>query len=300
MSDVDIALVTPSYAYDFERCRILVESVERFLPAHVKHYLFVNHADRELFRPLQSSRTLLVAAEDALPKGFHYDANANTWTFGPDSVPVGGWLVQQIVKLGCTATLAEPVLVMCDSDVTLIRDVDPAIFARDDKVRLYRRIGGIGPSMLEHAAWHRNACALLGVEPDPPPMTDYIGMLISWDRALVLRMLDRVEQVTEGRWFEQIVRIRQFSEYILYGVYADKVLQGEGRFVADERRLCLTHWQPEPIDASLLESFIGSMEDDDVGVMITARLDMDAGLRRAINQAATLRARSTPPVRSAL
>jgi hypothetical protein len=300
MTDGGIAFVTPSYAPDFERCRTLVESIDRFLPARVKHYLFVDRSDLELFRPLQSRRTVIAAAEDILPDGFRQNREAKRWEFGNDSTPVSGWLVQQIVKLACTAFLAEPVLVMCDSDVALIRDVDPTIFACNDKVRLYRRIGGIGASMVEHAQWHRNACALLGVEPDPIPMTDYIGNFISWDRDLARNVLDRVELTTGNRWFAEIVRMQTFSEYILYGVYADKVRADDGRLAPDERRLCLAHWTHDPIDASSLESFVASMEADDVGVMITARLEMDAGVRRDLMQAAMLRAKSNPPVRPAM
>lgn len=298
-SEPGIAFVTPSYAGDFELCRILVESAARFLPSNVKHYLFVDRADLEMFRLLESDRTLIAAVEDVLPSGFRH-VSANAWSFGRNSKPVAGWLVQQIVKLACAAILSEPVLVLCDSDVALIREIDPAVFARNDRVRLYRRIGGIGPAMVEHARWHRNACELLGLEPDPLPMTDYIGNLISWDRKLVLRMLERVEQATADSWFEAIVRMESFSEYILYGVYADKIVRDDRRLGADERRLCLTHWTLDAIDESSLESFVDSMEEADLSVMVTARLDLDVRLRRAIVRAAIERARTNSPVLPAI
>ena len=53
------APVTPSYAGDFERCALLVETARRCLPPDILHHLFVDRRDIELFRPLASARTRL-------------------------------------------------------------------------------------------------------------------------------------------------------------------------------------------------------------------------------------------------
>jgi hypothetical protein len=291
-----IAIVTPSYAYDFERCRFLVESVLRFLPPSVKHYLFVDRTDLAMFACLQSDRTIVAAVEDIIPGTFRHVVGTNTWVSLAEPDPIGGWLMQQIVKLACAKTLAEPVLIMCDSDVALVRDVEPAIFSRPGKTRLYRQPFGITPQMTHHAEWYRNACRLLGVEAERTPTVDYIGNLISWDRALVLRVLDRVESVTGDSWYDGIVHARSFSEYMLYGVYADKVLKDDQRLGADARGLCHSHWGLDAIDESSIESFVDAMQPDDLAVMITARLEMSAEVRRAIVKMAIRRARLQPPV----
>src|SRR5580692_7261500 len=60
------AIVTPSYYVDFERCKFLVETTERYVASHVKHYVVVDRSDQKLFAPLASSRTHVVLKEDVL------------------------------------------------------------------------------------------------------------------------------------------------------------------------------------------------------------------------------------------
>jgi hypothetical protein len=46
------AIVTASYAPDFERCRLLCETMDRFVSGFSKHYLLVEHGDVATFRAL--------------------------------------------------------------------------------------------------------------------------------------------------------------------------------------------------------------------------------------------------------
>ena len=61
------AIVTPSYGPDFDRCRLLVESVKAFVPGGVEHVLLIDRKDVPAFRPLAGPRTRIVAVEDVLP-----------------------------------------------------------------------------------------------------------------------------------------------------------------------------------------------------------------------------------------
>src|ERR1700722_6338854 len=61
------ALITPSFRLDFERCALLTESVERFVPPHVTHYLIVDRRDVPQFRALEGKRTRLLVVEDIVP-----------------------------------------------------------------------------------------------------------------------------------------------------------------------------------------------------------------------------------------
>ena len=47
-----IAFVTQSYKPDFDVCKLLCKSIDRFSP-NVDHYIFVNEEDVKLFKSLQ-------------------------------------------------------------------------------------------------------------------------------------------------------------------------------------------------------------------------------------------------------
>ena len=51
------ALVTASYAPDFERCRLLCETVDQYVTGFSHHYILVEHNDVAQFRALESART---------------------------------------------------------------------------------------------------------------------------------------------------------------------------------------------------------------------------------------------------
>jgi Family of unknown function (DUF6492) len=269
MSTSEIAIVTPSFARDYELCRALNESVLRFVPAPVKHYIFVDRCDLALFRRLQGPRTVIAAIEEILPPGFFKAPYSKKWWVSiPARYPAKGWLVQQLAKLSATHVLEERVVVNMDSDVRFIRPVDLTVFAQGGRTRLYRKPGGIVDGM-KHVTWHHNVCALLGIEADDLPMDDYVGNVISWDRRVALNACARVEAVTGLPWHVAFTRRRRVSEYLLYGLYVDKVAgpQAAGIWV-DERSWCHTYWGPEPLLETDVEAFAAALKPDDVAFSI--------------------------------
>ena len=50
------AMVTASYAPDFERCRLLCETIDRFVTGAPRHYILVEQRDVALFRQLGNAR----------------------------------------------------------------------------------------------------------------------------------------------------------------------------------------------------------------------------------------------------
>lgn len=270
MSAPDIAIVTPTFARDYELCRALNESVLRFVPAPAKHYLFVDRCDEALFRRLEGPRTVVTAIEDILPRGFFKVPFSNKWWFSLRAqYPAKGWLVQQLAKLSAPHVLKERVVVNMDSDVRFIRPVDAALFVRDGQTRLYRKPGGIVAGM-QHVGWHYNTCQLLGVEPDDAlPMDDYVGNMISWDRKVVLDACARVEAVTGLPWHVPFTRKRKVAEQLLYGLYVDKVVgQESARVWIDERAWCHTYWGPGPLGHEEVQRFVADLKDDDVAFSI--------------------------------
>lgn len=291
MSGSDIAIVTPSFARDYELCRALNESVLRFVPDSVKHYIFVDRRDLALFQRLAGPRTVIAAIEEILPPGFFKVPFSKKWWLSISAqYPAKGWLVQQLAKLSAVHALKERVIVNMDSDVRFIRSVDLALFAGDGQTRMYRKSGGIVAGM-EHVEWHRNVCRLLGVEADGVPMDDYVGNVISWDRRVALNACARVEAVTEMPWHVAFTRGRKVSEYLVYGLYVDKVIGQEAAGVwVDERSWCHTYWGPGPLAESDVEPFVAGLQNDDVAFSIAGYSGTDDRVTQAALRLALARA----------
>jgi Family of unknown function (DUF6492) len=263
-----LAIVTPSFARDFERCRELNESIVACAPAGATHYVIVDARDLSLFKRLENERTVVAAIEEVVPRGFFKLPYSKWWLSARALYPAKGWLVQQLAKLSAHRIFSERVQINVDSDVRFVRPFDASLFVRDGKTRLYRLPGGVHAGM-EHVKWHPRVCRLLGVTPDALPMDDYVGNVISWDRAVVARALDRVERITTSPWHVAFTRARLVSEYLLYGLYVDKVSGPQAAGVwHDDRSWCHTYWGPAPLHASAVEGFARAMLPDDIAISI--------------------------------
>jgi hypothetical protein len=284
MSDNRIAVITPSFERDFALCRSLNKSVVEFMPSGVQHYIVVDSRDVRLFSQLANSRTLVIAKEDVLPGGFKRLPGMNRWYSRDTLLPISGWLVQQIAKIAMAMRLDEPTLLMVDSDATFVRDVDPRIFTRDGRTRLFKSSGAIvgkTSAMEYHITWHENAARLLGIPAAPLPLDDYIGQVISWRRELVLGMCQHIESVTNASWFKSIARTLQVSEYLLYGVYVERVAQSDAIWV-DENPRCNSYWHDRPVAHHEISDFVASLNPEDLALMISAHSSTDLRVRDLI------------------
>jgi hypothetical protein len=279
-----IAVVTPSFARDFTLCSELNESVLTHLPASAKHYIIVDNRDLDLFSVLEGARTVIMAVEDVIPKGYFKLPHLKSWWFSSAAfVPAKGWLIQQLVKLSVARMLDEDVQVNVDSDVRFVRPVDASLFVGGGKTRLYRKPGGVFAGMV-HVKWHKNVCRLLGVREETLPIDDYVGNMISWNRQLAIDACAHVEAVTGGPWHCAFTRGRLVSEYLLYGLYVDKIVGRDAADVwLDERSRCHTYWGPGPLPASQVEEFVNAIAEDDVAFSIAGLTGTD----REVTQRAT-------------
>jgi hypothetical protein len=282
-----IAIITPSYRRDFELCRTLNASVLEFLPAAVKHYVFVDRRDVHRFRCMRGERTIVAAKEEIMPGGIFQLPGMNRWISPATPFPISGWLVQQIAKIATAELIDADVLVMVDSDALFVRDVEPSVFATNGITRLYRCPDAITANKQSHVTWHRNACRLLDVTPDELPMDDYIGQVISWDRQIVRRMCAHLEQISGMSWQDTLAKARDVSEYLLYGLFVAKVIGAPGNVWIDERSRCKTHWELSPLRDSELVKFATSLDDGDFAVMISSHSGTSSKIRRSAVELAT-------------
>ena len=138
------AVVTASYAPDFERCRLLCETMDRQLSGVAHHYILVEHRDVALFRQLETGSRTVVDERDLLPRWLRVvDDPASLFRrrvwLSLKTQPLRGWHVQQLRRIAVAAHAKEDVLVFCDSDVAFVKPFDLSAFWHDGKVRLFRR-----------------------------------------------------------------------------------------------------------------------------------------------------------------
>jgi hypothetical protein len=242
------AIVTASYAPDFERCRLLCETIDRFVTGASCHYILVEDRDVALFRQLETRTRTVISERDLLPQWLRpYDDpfslfRRRIW-LSHKTQPLRGWHVQQLRRIAIAAHAREAVLVYCDSDVAFLKPFDCGAFWRDGRVRLFRRDDGVADALSNHEAWSRNAGRALGIgEPAISPH-DYIATLISWRRDAVQAMCSHIEKVHSRHWVEVIASARQFSECMIYGRYVDEVIGGAAHFHGAEE-FCRVQWFP--------------------------------------------------------
>lgn len=282
------AVVTASYAPDFERCRLLCETLDRHVSGVAHHYILVEHRDMALFRQLENSRRTIVDERDLLPRWLRaFDDPLSLFRrriwLSLKTMPLRGWHVQQLRRIAISAHAREDVLVFCDSDVAFVKPFDCGAFWRDGKVRLFRRdevLSGEGHE--EHRVWSRNAGLALGIDASEVSTHDYISTLIAWRGETVTAMCARIEKVHARCWVEVVGAARKFSECMIYGRYVDDVLDGAGHFHGSEE-YCRVHWTGEALSDDEFRRFVAAMAPEQVAIGMQSFIGTDVGrIRRLI------------------
>jgi len=280
------AIVTASYAPDFERCRLLCETMDRHVAGSPKHYILVESRDVALFRQLETARRIVVDECDLLPRWLRPVDDPlslfrrRIW-LSLKTRPLRGWHVQQLRRMAIASHISEDVLVFCDSDVVFLKPFDCGAFARGNAVRLFRRDHALSrPGLEEHRIWSANTAAALGSYARSDH--DYISTLISWHRETVRAMCAHIEQHHGRHWVEVIGWQRRFSECLIYGRYVDEVLGGAQHFHGAEE-FCRVHWTGSPLSDDQFRAFIADMSPEQVAIGLQSFIGTDlARVRRLI------------------
>ncbi len=284
------AVITASYHQDFDRCRLLCDSLDRRLLGDWNHYVLVEARDAGQFAALAGPRRRIVDEREILPGWLRpfpdpmSRGNRRVW-LSPFTPPLRGWHVQQLRRLGMGRLLSEETIFSADSDVVLLRDFDPASLWQDGRLRFYRRDDGITADMQDHVAWVRRAERLLNCTgASTPPYNDYINTLIGWRTDTLKTLLAHLEEVNGTGWVRAVAARRAISECTLYGVYVDSVLHGAGHSPSDEA-LCKVMWRG-PARSTVkpsLDSFVAGLEAHQIGIGIQSFIGYDLeDIRRAV------------------
>lgn len=287
------SLVTCSFSGDFDVCGLLCESVDRFVPETIRHQLYVPRKDMPLFARFASPRRGIGAQEDLLP-GWFWQVPMPSPRFRallrlprrniyltPYSAPVRGWIAQQIMKIAAASASETDIVVHVDSDNAFIRPLAMEDLWREGRTRLYRNPERV--PLAGHRLWHSAAGALLGLPPDDFYGAEYIDQIVVWKRDVVRALTARIEAVAGRDWRIALARTPHFAEYILYGVFADRVLGLEqaGLFGA-EKSLCLSRWSGAFSGADDEAAFLAAIEPQHVACLIQSTIAMTLDERRRL------------------
>lgn len=287
-SNPSAAIVTPSYVHDFERCRLLCETLDRHVTGFAHHYILVEHRDMGLFRSLQGPRRTVVDERELLPGWLRPFSDPSSlfrrrvW-LSWKTKPLRGWHVQQLRRIAIAAHVPQDVLVFCDSDVVFVKPFDCGAFWRDGRVRLFRRDDTMeGEVRYDHRLWSRNAGLALGIAAPAISPHDYISTLIAWKRETMAAMCRRIEERHGRSWIEVLGSSRKFSECMVYGRYVDEVLGGAGHFHGSEE-FCHVHWFGEALSDDEFRAFVASMAPEQAALGVQSFLGVDPDrIRRLI------------------
>ena len=290
MSNHSTALITPSYSGDYERCRLLCDSVDRFVEDRPDHFILVDDEDYALFSSLSGSKRHVINELDILPVWLHnlrplVPSNARKLWWSTKTWPMRGWHIQQLRRIAIAHHLSHDGLLYCDSDMLFVRPFSTQNLWRVNDLRLYRKKGGIHKHLpgggKQHMQWTRFAAELNGVSNSEFPANDYINNLVSWRREHVLLMCDRIETHSGKHWLASIGSKRSFSECQIYGAFADKVLGGAGHWAAEDA-LCQTYWSGNALNRQEIEQFVGAMSANQVAIGIQSFTETNPELLREL------------------
>jgi len=290
-SQPSIGILTCSYRGDAEACRLLCRTIDRFAP-WVEHRLIVPRKDLPLFLPLRGPRREVIAQEELQPGWLmQMPMPPPRWRrllhlprremfLSLRGLPVRGWILQQMLKIAAVRDAAWDVVLHVDSDCVFFRELTREHLVQDGRVRFYRSPGAA--DMEPHRTWHRAAATLLGLPPQDYFGADYIDSFVVWQKTIVRGLTDRIESVSGRDWWTTLSRTLHFAEYILYGVYADRVMTEDPGHFATARSLGLSRWSEGFSDAAAETAFLASMGADQVACNIQSTLGLSAADRERL------------------
>jgi hypothetical protein len=196
-----VALITPTYSHDLERCALLCESVDRHVGGFTKHYLIVPDHELAMFARFAQGRRQLLPLSQLMPSWlkplprFIRRHNRQYW-WSTRGKPVNGWHVQQFAKIATALIVPETVSCVLDSDVVFFRPFDLSATALAHQTPLYIRPREVTTALDDHCDWVRSSHRLLGLERPSFPADDFIGHIIFWNQQAARAMTARIEEVT--------------------------------------------------------------------------------------------------------
>jgi hypothetical protein len=269
-------LVTPSYLPDLQRCELMLQSAEKHVSGMAAHYLIVDQTDMPYFGHLRSRHVTLVAKEELLPGWIKKAPWTSKWWISARTMPVRGWILQQVIKLAVAEHIDADAYCYADSDIAFIRSFDAHTLWQGDRLRFQRetRRG----EMLEsrrYKNWYGMAARYCNLPDQSAIKGAYIAQLNTMGRTAMLLLMRHLELVEGRSWMEVLLGTWDFSEYILYGAFVEHVLGYQGHFIPP-KLLCHSSWYHDITHLKDLPAFMDLIDDDHVAIHIQSNLKIDS------------------------
>lgn len=263
------ALVTPSYAPDFQRCKLLAESVEICLKDETKHYIVVDRRDYQLFKQIASNRIKLLVVEDILPSWIFRIPIMKKWWFSLKTIPIRNWILQQLVKMSIIDVIDEDIIVFADSDNVFIRPFEMKLILTNNTNLALLKVNFHNKDIEE---WQKAAKNLLGITRAVIPFATYTSNMIPWYRENVLKMRKQIEDVNQNHWICSVCTHWNISEYMIYGIFVEYVLglESANHFLFDTE-LIKSNWNQALTNQEEIENFFTNIKDENIGRMIHSK-----------------------------
>ncbi len=275
------ALVTPTFRLDREQAELNVETAVHFVAPHVRQYLVIDRRDVPLFKHLRSSRVELMTVEDVIPRWIFRVPGVRKFWMSLRSRPIRNWILQQMVKLTMPTQVREDVLLYTDSDTFFVAPFDPHALEKDGKPPFFAEV--LPDAVGFNDQWHRVAAGLLGLSAEAT-RENYVSNVVAWRRDNVVSMLERVRSVGKRPWQLSLAGLSAFSEYILYGVYMQRVLGKSSGQWLDTTIRTQSYWGHDAADPRANRraqsgAFTATSLCDDLGQVAHADRRYPQGLR---------------------
>lgn len=258
------AILTPSFAGDFERCRFLAESVER-LVSNSEHYVLVDPIDLSTFAPLKKFGARIIDAREFMDVSFRRIPLTRLY-LTPEQRIVHGWLTQQMRKMSFAEKSPFECVLCVDSDVVFVKPFDPGHLTVNEKTPLFE----IEWSNDENLKWANQARQLLNL-PRSGKTRGYVHPTF-WRRTVMTAMLKTIEEAQLCSWQLAMSRFRSFSEYILYGTFIREAFGLEAANVYPfNRPIMHLSWDYDISRPADLAKFISTLSDDSVAAMFHSK-----------------------------
>src|SRR5882757_1781891 len=270
-----VALLTPTYGRDLELCTLLCESVDRHVTSFSKHYLLVPDCDLPLFAPLASERRIIIGASAFLPGWLRLlprviQRKRLQFWWRLRAKPVSGWHVQQFLKIAAAISLPHQRYCILDSDVVFFRDFDLARFEYPNPIPLLTMTNALTADQPRHSRWLETSHQLLGLPTPSFPAADFIGHIILWDQQTTRALTQRIEAVSGFGWIEALCRIRDFSEYLLYGYFVQNDRASAAAHTVVSGTPCISYWERSTLSKDELNALLRSADRQDVAFSIAS------------------------------
>jgi hypothetical protein len=222
-----------------------------------------------LFTHLRSSRVELLTVEDIIPRWIFRMPGVRKFWMSLRSRPIRNWILQQMVKLTVPTVVSDDVLLYTDSDTFFVAPFDPRTLEKDGKPPFFAET--LATDVEFNDTWHRVAARLLGLPPLERTHQNYVGNVVCWRRDNVLTMLDRLRSVAKGPWEIALAGENAFSEYILYGVYMQRILGEASNQWTDSVVRTQSYWGTTPLTLKQIEELRDGLTPDHHSAMISGK-----------------------------